>query len=92
MTGHICQGVTDKCENIYESYGEICVHCNACGRIDPTTMYHARAMLYSKMLAQHAEKLLDENYQTDLQQHNIRLSMSSMIEKLRHVMTKIGRD
>jgi len=92
MTGHICQGIIDKCQNIYESYGEICVHCNACGRIDPKTMYHARAMLYSRQLAQTAEKLLDENYQTDLQQHNIKLDMSSMIEKMRYVMTKIGSD
>jgi hypothetical protein len=31
---HICYGVTDDCKNLEESYGEICVQCNKCGRFD----------------------------------------------------------
>lgn len=27
-------GVTDNCQNLEESYGEICVKCNKCGRFD----------------------------------------------------------
>ena len=27
-------GVTDDCQNLEESYGEICVKCNKCGRFD----------------------------------------------------------
>jgi hypothetical protein len=31
---HISYGVTDDCKNLEESYGEICVQCNKCGRFD----------------------------------------------------------
>ena len=31
---HICYSVTENCINI-DSYGMICVCCNACGRINP---------------------------------------------------------
>lgn len=27
-------GVTDNCQNLQQSYGEICVKCNKCGRFD----------------------------------------------------------
>ena len=33
--------VTDKCWNVYDSYGEICVHCGCCSK-DPMTRYNAR--------------------------------------------------
>ena len=31
---HISYEVTDDCKNLEESYGEICVLCNKCGRFD----------------------------------------------------------
>lgn len=31
---HIDFSVTDNCINLEESYGEICVKCNACGRFN----------------------------------------------------------
>ena len=31
---HFCIGVIEDCQNVEESYGEICVHCNKCGRFD----------------------------------------------------------
>lgn len=34
MLIHIDFGVTDNCKNLMESYGEICVKCNKCGRFD----------------------------------------------------------
>ena len=34
-------GVSKDCIN-HDSYGEICVHCNACGRFDEKTMWKAR--------------------------------------------------
>jgi hypothetical protein len=30
----ICYGVSEDCQNYEESYGEICVQCNKCGRWD----------------------------------------------------------
>ena len=35
MMIHIDYGVLDDCKNLKESYGEICVRCNKCGRFDP---------------------------------------------------------
>jgi hypothetical protein len=29
---HICLSVLDNCKNLEDSYGEICVRCNKCGR------------------------------------------------------------
>jgi len=29
---HITYSTTEDCKNMGESYGEICVHCNKCGR------------------------------------------------------------
>ena len=31
---HISNGVSKDCKNKKESYGEICVRCNKCGRFD----------------------------------------------------------
>ncbi len=31
---HISIAVRDDCKNLAESYGEICVLCNKCGRFD----------------------------------------------------------
>ena len=31
---HMDYGVADNCKNLMESYGEICVKCNKCGRFD----------------------------------------------------------
>lgn len=31
---YISYAVTDDCKNLEESYGEICVRCNKCGRFD----------------------------------------------------------
>ena len=33
MIAHTCYGVIDDCKN-EESYGEICLQCNKCGRFD----------------------------------------------------------
>ena len=37
----IDEQVKDKCWNLYDSYGEICVHCGCCAR-DKATRYKAR--------------------------------------------------
>jgi hypothetical protein len=31
---HADCGALDNCKNLEGSYGEICVHCNKCGRFD----------------------------------------------------------
>ena len=41
MDFHIDAQVSSKCWNLYDSYGEICVHCGCCSK-DPLTRYNAR--------------------------------------------------
>jgi ribosomal protein L37E len=31
---HVCIAVSDDCQNFEDSYGEICVRCNRCGRFN----------------------------------------------------------
>ena len=47
---HISLAVADDCINLMESYGEICVKCNACGRFDKSTQKQAELDLYKRRL------------------------------------------
>lgn len=74
MTGyaHICYSVSDNCINP-GSYGMICCHCNACGRVNKDTMLYDRLRLYEECLrnaiefdqwdehSERARKIQDEN-------------------------------
>ena len=46
--------VADSCKNHEDSYGEICVGCNACGRIDKSRMYQD----YLTVLLRHRQESL----------------------------------
>jgi len=43
-------GIINKCKNLYESYGEICVHCNACGRFDKSTKTESEINVLNRVL------------------------------------------
>lgn len=43
-------GVGKHCYAPQYSYGEICVYCNCCGRINKKTMYKARLKFHKEML------------------------------------------
>lgn len=80
---HICFSVMDKCYNPFDSYGEICVWCNCCGRIDKSTMYKCRIETDKRHLAETAQKLTDEEYQTELQQKNILSNIEYHVKRIR---------
>lgn len=50
MGRHICFGVKQGCFNPEESYGEICVCCNACGRLNKETMLPDRLATFKRHL------------------------------------------
>ena len=52
---HVDFSVREDCLNPEDSYGEICVHCNCCGRFNPSTKYESRIKTY--------ERQLQEDYQ-----------------------------
>lgn len=89
---HICKSVMSNCQNPYDSYGEICVGCNCCGRIDENTMWQSRYELAVRQLSELVEKLPSEHFQTNLQQGNICSSISSWCEDLREILTHIDFD
>lgn len=42
--------VISNCKNLYDSYGEICVCCNACGRFNPETQLEAELHILKREL------------------------------------------
>ena len=89
---NICKSVMDNCQNPYDSYGEICVGCNCCGRFRQDTMWQARYELAIRRLSELVEKLSSEHFQSNLQQANICSSISSWSEDLKEILTHIDFD
>lgn len=46
---HVCYSVTENCVNI-DSYGIICMGCNACGRINPERQREDALRMWRKKL------------------------------------------
>lgn len=92
MSVHICKSVMKNCKNPYDSYGEICVGCNCCGRFDESTMWEARYELAVRQLQELTEKLGNEWYRTNLQQANICSSINSWSEELKEILSHIDFD
>lgn len=51
---HISFNVTENCIND-DSYGAICVHCNACGRWDKSTQKESALKMYKEHLQREYE-------------------------------------
>ena len=92
MELHICRSVMANCQNLYDSYGEICVGCNCCGRMGEDTMWQARYELAIRELGELVEKLSSEHFQSNLQQANICSSISSWSEDLKEILTHLDFD
>ena len=93
MNLHISYSVTDDCENLYDSYGTICVWCNCCGRIDKDTKYEAQLRHYEKMLQEqytfnrwHEDKDIRENQEDNIKS-NIKY-FKEVIEDLKKLVSK----
>ena len=63
-------GVGKDCINP-DSFGEICVKCNACGRFGEEGMWDARYNMYWWNIADELEKHSGEFFRSKLQQENI---------------------
>jgi hypothetical protein len=78
---HIAYSVMKDCIN-HASYGEICVHCNACGRIDKATEKECKLRLYKEMLqAQHDFNNWIEGME-ELQKSNIQANIEYFKAKI----------
>lgn len=78
---HIDFGVSKDCVNP-DSYGEICVKCNSCGRFNKDTMWESRYNLLWYRLAEELNKHGSEYFRSDLQQTNIAKNIIYFGEKI----------
>ena len=75
----LCYSVGKDCRNFMDSYGEICVYCNCCGRFGKRTMYTARIRVYRRFLREVKRKAGDrKHYPSDLEQQNIQANIRSL--------------
>jgi hypothetical protein len=90
---HFCFSVRKDCCNVLDSYGEICVGCNCCGRIDEATKWQSRLATHERHLKENAEF---DNWGSDpemraLQEKNVAanaVSLQNKIDKCKAVIEK----
>lgn len=72
----IDRGVGERCWNVYDSYGEICVGCGCCSQ-DPETQARSRLAVSERLLKERLEfddwfddpkmrKIQEKNIQSDI--------------------------
>lgn len=90
---HISYSVADNCQNLYDSYGEICVHCNCCGRFDPKTKLQCQLDLNKRMLeeAREFDCWADDPELRALQRRNIASDIESFGRKIRELEAKMAQ-
>lgn len=75
MNIHIDYSARSNCYNVGESYGEICVQCNCCGRFDKKTMYECRLETDKRHLEEELQSVGSPEYPLELQQKNIQTNI-----------------
>lgn len=78
---HIDFGVDKNCINT-DSYGEICVKCNCCGRFGEENMWIRRYNMFWRQLTEEIEKHYDEFFMSNLKQKNIASNVKWYAEKI----------
>ena len=73
--GYIDKGVDKHCKNLIDSWGQICVGCNCCGRLDHDSMYTSRLRVARRLLKEVQAKVNQIGFQTALQQKNIKIDI-----------------
>ena len=63
MSGFMCMSVLENCKNGMDSYGEICVGCNCCGRINPETAVDCLIETNASHIMRFAEDFQDKSYE-----------------------------
>ena len=79
---HISYSVTEDCINLKESYGVICVKCNACGRFNKSTQRQSELELYKRFLQE--EESFDRWFQglEDIQRKNQKINIEYLRNKI----------
>lgn len=88
MSVSVCRNIMKDCIN-HDSYGEICIGCNACGRIDINTMWQSRYDMYVMQLKELVSKFGDDFFNSKLQQTNIAKDVIYYGEKIKECVEHI---
>ena len=85
MIGHICFQVTDRCWNLIDSYGMICVHCGCCSP-DKRKRYASRIAVLERWIDgwEHFDRWDDDPKGKAFQERNIRSNLKHFRRKLRY--------
>lgn len=71
-------GVGERCWNVYDSYGEICVGCGCCSK-DPRVRYEARLEVCKRYLEEklHFDEWFEDPEMRKVQEKNVRKDIRS---------------
>ena len=75
MIVHYSEPIKKKCWNLYDIYGEICVHCGCCS-INPKARYTARIKCLERWQAENAafDMWAEDPELCEVQKRNVKLN------------------
>ena len=79
---HLDYSVGEDCMNI-NSYGEICVKCNCCGRFDESTKIEAQRIYWNRLLVKEQEEL--EKITSKIYKNNVKNDIKYFNKKLKEL-------
>jgi len=82
--------VNEDCLNFLDSYGEICVKCNSCGRFDEKTKYEDRLKVYERQLKDNND--FDDWFEglEEIQRANVKANAEYMMGLIAETKEKIA--
>jgi len=86
---HLDFAVNKDCLNLMDSYGEICVKCNCCGRFDESTKLEAQLRTLKKHLQENRD--FNDWFEEceEIQRANVAANISYLEEEIRKVEEQI---
>ena len=87
---HICTAVKENCWNLYDSYGEICVHCGCCAA-DPLERAKARLDVLKERLEEreHFNMWDEDPAWRARQEQNIKIDKRIFKRQIRYYIKRI---
>lgn len=82
---HISFSIKDDCINLSESYGTICVKCNACGRIDKSRQKEDALKMYNRQLEKQRNFNKWVRGSKDIQKKNIAENIKYIENKIKEI-------
>lgn len=90
MIAIVDEQVRNECWNLYDSYGEICVHCGCCAK-DMVTRYKARIEAIKGWIWQQENWYKPDETWEEYQHENRRKKMRHWRQQLRYYEKKLER-